>query len=192
MPAFEDNTEEKILSLLKEGDEYAYELVFRRYYISLCGFATRFVQLPETAEEIVQNIFLKLWEKRAGLDIQVSLKSYLFRAVYNSCNNHLAHLKIKNKHLLFVKSTSLQNELLTDPILNNLTYKELDEKITEAIEQLPVACKTIFKMSRFDGLKYAEIADRLHISVKTVETQISRALVKLREKLKIYLVENDC
>lgn len=182
--------EEKILSLIKEGDEYAYELVFRRYYVSLCGFATRFVGQPETAEGIVQNIFLKLWEKRAGLEIAVSLKSYLFRAVYNSCNNYLSHLKVKRKHLLFVQNNSFQEELLSDPILKNLTYKELDEKIKEAIERLPPACKQIFKMSRFDGLKYAQIAAQRDISIKTVETQISRALVKLREELKEYLVED--
>lgn len=180
-----------MLSLLKEGDEYAYELVFRRYYVSLCGFATRFVQQPETAEEIVQNIFLKLWEKRVDLEIKVSLKSYLFRAVYNSCNNYLAHLKVKKKHLLFVQNDSFQKALFSDPILNNLTYKELDQKITAAIERLPAACQNIFKMSRFDGLKYAEIADELNISIKTVETQISRALIKLREELKEYLVEKD-
>ncbi len=188
MSGFENNTEGKILSLIKEGDEYAYELVFRRYYVSLCGFATRFVGQPETAEGIVQNVFLKLWEKRAGLEIAVSLKSYLFQAVYNSCKNHVAHLKVKNKHLLFVKTTADPNDPLSDAIFNNLTYKELDVKITEAIERLPAACKTIFKMSRFEGLKYAEIAAQLSISIKTVETQISRALTKLREELKEYLI----
>lgn len=188
MAVFESNTEEEILNLLQEGNEYAYELIFRRYYVSLCGFATRFIEQPETAEEIVQNIFLKLWEKRDTLSIQISLKSYLFRAVYNSCNNHVTHAKVKNKYLTFIRETLFRNERLSDPVMDSLAYKELNEKITEAIERLPDACKNIFKMSRFDGLKYSEIANHLNISVKTVETQISRALSRLRKDLKEFLI----
>ena len=187
MSLIEGNTEEKILFLLREGDEYAYELVFRRYYISLCGFATRFVQQPEIAEEIVQHTFLKLWEKRQELHISVSLKSYLFRAVYNRCHNHLAHLKVKNTYLQFAQNTAAQHRNSPDSIINNLTYKELDEKITGAIERLPEHCRIIFKMSRFDGMKYSEIAAALHLSVKTVETQISRALYRMRKELAVYL-----
>lgn len=187
MSAFENNTESEILSLLQKGNVYAYELIFRRYYVSLCGFATRFVQQPEPAEEIVQNIFLKLWEKRENISIDTSLKSYLFRSVYNSCNNHLAHIKIQNKYISFAKQAILRNEGLSDPVMDSLTYKELNDNIAEAIERLPSECKKIFKMSRFDGLKYMEIAGQLGISVKTVETQISRALIRLRDDLKEYL-----
>ncbi len=187
MVPFDTNTEEEILSLLQEGNEYAYELVFRRYYVSLCGFATRFVKQPETAEEIVQDVFLKLWEKRKLLKINVSLKSYLFRAVYNSCNNHLTRQKIKNKYLLFAKESDSYEDWFQNPILTKLTYKELDEKINEAIDRLPRACKNIFKMSRIEGLKYTEIASQLDISIKTVETQISRALTRLRKELATYM-----
>lgn len=188
MAALETDTEKEITDLLQKGNIYAYELIFRRYYVSLCGFATRFVQQPEIAEEIVQNIFLKLWEKRGSITIQSSLKSYLFRAVHNGCNNHLTHAKTENKFLTFTRDAIVKQQLLTDPVLDSLTYKELDEHITKAIDSLPAECKKIFKMSRFDGLKYAEIADRLGISVKTVETQISRALVRLREDLKDFLI----
>jgi len=181
-------TEKEIFSLLQKGNTYAYELIFRRYYVSLCGFATRFVEQPETSEEIVQNIFLKLWEKKETLSIETSLKSYLFRAVYNSCNNHLAHTKIKNRYISIVRETILKKEHTADPVLDSLTYKELDQNITQAIEALPAECKKIFKMSRFEGMKYAEIAASLQISVKTVETQISRALQRLRIELKEFLV----
>lgn len=187
MSAFENNTETEILSLLQHGNVYAYELIFRRYYVSLCGFAMRFLQQPDPAEEIVQNIFLKLWEKREELSIDSSLKSYLFRAVYNSCNNHLAHIKIQNKYISFARQAILRNESLSDPVMDSLAYKELNDNITEAIERLPTECKKIFKMSRFDGMKYMEIADQLGISIKTVETQISRALIRLREDLKEFL-----
>lgn len=188
MAALDSNTENEIIALLQKGNVYAYELIFRRYYISLCGFATRFVQQPEVAEEIVQNIFLKLWEKKEHIAIETSLKSYLFRAIHNSCNNYLAHTKVKNKYISFTQDVIARQEHQTDPVLDSLAYKELDENITKAIEGLPSECKKIFKLSRFDGLKYAEIARQLGISIKTVETQISRALTRLREDLKDYLV----
>jgi RNA polymerase sigma-70 factor (ECF subfamily) len=147
------------------------------------------VEQPEASEEIVQDIFMKLWEKKGSLVIETSLKSYLFRAVYNSCNNYLAHAQIKNRYISLVREAILKNELSSDPVLDSLTYKELDTKITEAIDALPTDCKRIFKMSRFDGMKYAEIAGQLQISVKTVETQISRALLKLRRELREFMVQ---
>lgn len=188
MATLESNTENEIIDLLEKGNIYAYELVFRRYYISLCGFATRFVQQPEVAEEIVQNVFLKLWEKRNHIRIETSLKSYLFRAVFNGCNNHLTHIKVRNKYISLTQDAISKNEFHADPVIDSLVFKELDENITKAIENLPTECKKIFKMSRFEGLKYAEIANQLGISVKTVETQISRALSRLREDLKDFLV----
>lgn len=189
MASIDHSTEKEIVSLLQKGNAYAYELIFRRYYVSLCGFATRFVEQPEASEEIVQDIFMKLWEKKGSLVIETSLKSYLFRAVYNSCNNYLAHVQIKNRYISLVREAILKNELSSDPVLDSLTYKELDTKITEAIDTLPTDCKRIFKMSRFDGMKYAEIAGQLQISVKTVETQISRALLKLRRELREFMVQ---
>lgn len=190
MTTLDHNTEKEIIGLIQKGSLYAYELIFRRYYVSLCGFATRFVHQPEIAEEIVQNVFLKLWERRATLSIETSLKSYLFRAIYNGCNNHLVHTKVKNKYLSLAQDAALRQQSLSDPVLDSLTYKELDESITQSIEALPEECKRIFKMSRFDGLKYAEIADQLGISIKTVETQISRALARLREDLRDFLVKS--
>lgn len=187
MAAIDSNTEKEIFSLLQKGNTYAYELIFRRYYVSLCGFATRFVQQPESSEEIVQDIFLKLWEKKGTLSIEISLKSYLFRAVYNGCNNYLAHTQVKNRYISFARESILRNEYLSDPVMDSLAYKELNEKITESIEKLPPECKKIFKMSRFDGMKYAEIAENLQISIKTVETQISRALLRLRMELNEFL-----
>src|SRR5699024_7338739 len=184
---YEANSE-KILNLLKQGDEYTYELIFRRYYASLCSFATRFVNQPEVAEEIVQNIFLNLWEHRTTINIDRSLKSYLFRTVYNRCNNHLAHLKVKNNYLRFAETQNRENQFSASQTSNNFRDTELDEIIKTEIEALPESCKKIFKMSRFEGLKYKEIATYLNISQKTVETQISRALAKLREELKEYRI----
>jgi RNA polymerase sigma-70 factor (ECF subfamily) len=188
MPVPDTRPEDEIVSLLQKGNVYAYELIFRRYYVSLCGFAARFVRVPEAAEEIVQNVFLKLWEKRETVSIDTSLKSYLFRSVYNSCSNHITHTKIENKYLAFVRESIFRNNGYSDPVMDTLAYKELNHKITEAIEKLPAECKKIFKMSRFDGLKYAEIADQLNISIKTVETQVSRALLRLRAELKEFLI----
>jgi RNA polymerase sigma-70 factor (ECF subfamily) len=187
--SFDNFDEKELVTLLQKDNIYAYELIFRRYYVSLCGFATRFMQHPEDAEEIVQNIFLKLWENKDTIQIHLSLKSYLFRATYNACNNELSHDRIKKRYIAYAKDTLLKNECFSDPVTDSLAYKELNDAITEAIERLPNSCKDIFKMSRFDGLKYAEIASQLNISVKTVETQISRALAKLREGLKEFMVD---
>ncbi|GAA4316489.1 RNA polymerase sigma-70 factor [Compostibacter hankyongensis] len=181
-------SEEELTRLLQEGNIYAYELIFRRYYVGLCGFAIRFVQEPEAAEEIVQGIFMKLWEKRETINIDTSLKSYLFRSTFNHCSNHLSHIKIRNNYISRIRESLLRDEYLSDPVMDSLAYKELNDKITAAIEELPASCRQIFKMSRFDGLKYAEIAAQLDISVKTIETQISRALIRLRRSLQEFLI----
>lgn len=185
----ENNSEKDLWSLLQQGNMYAYELFFRRYYVSLCGFATRYVQEPDAAEEIVQGIFVKLWENRSRIFIETSLKSYLFRTTYNKCHNHLSHARVKSKYLSMALEAYARNEAIHDPVYDSLAYKELNDKITEAIEKLPSECKRIFKMSRFDGMKYAEIAAQLNISVKTIETQISRALSRLRKELKEWIRE---
>lgn len=186
--SFDSYDEKQLADLLRDGNVYVYELIFRRYYKSLCGFAVRFIQQPEDAEEIVQDVFLKLWEKKNTLLITTSLKSYLFRSTYNSCMNALSHAKIENRYAAFIRDYLLRNPYSFNPVMDSLVYKDMNNKITAAIEQLPEACREIFKMSRFDGLKYAEIASKLNISVKTVETQISRALAKLREELKEFFV----
>ncbi len=174
-------TDKELCLLVKEGDEKAFETLFHRYYPSLCLLARQYVDDDEKAEEVVQDIFVKIWSKRKELSIETSFKQYLLRSVKNQCINQLQHLKIRQKHAQKVKDDSKENNGTTFFIEFGLA-----EKIEASIDSLPEKRKEIFKLSREDGLKYREIAEQLGISVKTVEAQMGLALKQLREMLKDY------
>lgn len=138
----------------------------------------------DEAEEMVQNAFLTIWEKRASLEVHTSLKSYLYRAVYNSSLNHVKHLKVQQKHEAFYRNTTtLEHENAIEQLMEN----ELHALAQKAIEELPSQCRMVFKLSRYENLSYNEIAEQMNLSVKTVENHIIRALKALRIKLKEYL-----
>ena len=175
--------EEKVLfDRIKKGDVKAFEMVFNKYYGHLCSFAAKFITDNVAAEEIVQDLFVKLWEKREQLSIETSLKNYLFRSVKNLCMNYIQHNKTKIRHAEIVLS-EVENNFTDDD-----SYPEIDLafKIEESINSLPEKRREIFSLSRQEGLKYHEIAQKLNISVKTVETQMSLAIKTLRDKLKKY------
>jgi len=169
---------------LKEGDETAFEMMFKRHYEGLCNYAYTFLRDRDEAEEVVQSTFISVWEKKQNINIETSLKSYLFRAVRNSCLNAIKHAKIKKKHAEDVVGSA---ESSHDAVSQGIISIELDQKIGEAMMALPEQCRLIFKLSRFEELKYAEIAEQLNISIKTVENQIGKALKIMREQLKEYL-----
>lgn len=169
---------------IKEGDETAFEMIFRTYYEPLCNYAYSFLLDRDEAEEIVQAAFIAVWEKKENIIIETSLKSYLYRAIRNSCLNAIKHSKIKRKHAEEAVFTSDRSH---DLVSQSVISAELDQKIGDALLALPEQCRLVFKMSRFEELKYAEIADQLNISVKTVENQIGKALKIMREQLKEYL-----
>lgn len=171
-----------LFSRLQQSDEKAFETIFNTYYASLCLFATQFIGDDAKAEEIVQDLFVNLWSKRAQLRIDRSLKSYLFHAVKNQCLNWIQHGKVREKHAQSVKERFEQQVNESDYFLE----VGLSEKIAESIESLPEKRREIFKLSREQGLKYQEIADQLGLSVKTVEAQMGLALKQLREKLRDY------
>ena len=169
---------------LKDGNVNAFEMFFRTYYQPLCNYAYTFIQDKDEAEEIVQSAFLSVWEKRKSLDIRTSLKSYLYTMVRNTSLNVIKHEKIKQKYVgeaLAVDARS--HEGVTQTVLST----ELEERIQHAIEVLPEQCRLVFKLSRFEELKYAEIAVQLNISIKTVENHMGKALKIMREQLKDYL-----
>lgn len=169
---------------IQKGDEVAFENVFRNYYSRLCSYAYTMLNDSEEAEEMVQNTFIVLWENRESIDIHTSLKSYLYRAVHNSCLNRIKHLKVRKEHSAYVLHTQEEEiESTSHTVMGN----ELQQQINIAIEQLPPQCKRVFTLSRFENLTYAEIAAQLDISVKAVDKQMVRALRILREQLKDYL-----
>jgi RNA polymerase sigma-70 factor (ECF subfamily) len=176
--------EQKQIEALVAGDITAFEMIFKTYYQPLCNYAYTFLQDKEEAEEIVQGTFLSVWEKRGSLSIRNALRPYLYAMVRNACLNVIKHEKIKQKHA--VEEIALAN-ISHESVAQAVAAAELESKIHHAMEKLPEQCRLVFKLSRFEELKYAEIAEQLNISVKTVENHIGKALKIMREQLKDYL-----
>jgi RNA polymerase sigma-70 factor (ECF subfamily) len=168
-------------------DEESFEAVFKTYFKALHAYAMAILKESETAEEIVQSVFLKLWEKRETLEISSSLKAYLYRAVYHESLNHIKHQQVKRKHWdhAHYEMTQGKPEQVGEQIKGQ--ENELYERFQLALEKLPEKCRMVFNLSRFEELKYQEIADRLEISIKTVEAHMGKALKTLRVELAEFL-----
>lgn len=172
------------LHSIRSGDEQAFEQLFRAQYPVLCGYARKYLNDIDQAEEVVQEMFFNFWQKKEKLDINISIEAYLFRSVRNSCLNYLKHLKIREEHRLATNQELRKKE---QEVHDNVVALELQEQIENVIDQLPPERKKIFKMSRYEELKYKEIAEKLNLSVKTVEAQMGKALKHLRLHLADYL-----
>ena len=165
-------------------DDNAFEELFKAHFGALHSYASVMLYHDSYAEEIVQNVFVRIWEKRDLLDVQISVKAYLYKCVHNDCLNYIKHKKIKTKyqdHAAFIMNDQSENTS------DKLILTELQERLQVALNQLPEQCRTIFQMSRFEDLKYREIAEELGISIKTVENQMGKALKILRIKLVDFL-----
>jgi RNA polymerase sigma-70 factor, ECF subfamily len=170
--------EQQIIQGIREGKQEYFQEVFNAYYESLCHYAYTILRDMDEAEDIVQSMLLKLWEKRENLHITYAIRSYLYKAVHNLCINQLEHRQIKQKHLEHTTRESAGEKQLPE-----VFPQELGDSIASAIDRLPEQCRIIFKMSRYDEMRYAEIARTLGISVNTVENQVSKALRILRTQL---------
>ncbi len=177
------NIRDRLIIGLKNGDKSIFEEVYREYYIPLCYYSLKYVESIEDSEEIVQDLFLKLWEKHEELEINSSLKAYLYRAVQNYALNYLNKKKTQEKYILH---QGWQSYDYAENGLQKLETEELRIILKHALLKLPEKRRRIFELSRFDGLKYGKIAVQLSISVKTVETQMTKALKYLRIILKEY------
>ena len=169
---------------IKQGDAQSLELIFRRLYPGLCAYAQKFLQNIDDAEEVVQEIFLAVWKNRERLDEHQSFKAYLFTAVRNRCLNVLETKRSHSRQAELLWFLYAQDTGTGANAYHTLLTQDLERDLNAALEQLPKECKKIFELSRFEGLKYREIAQRLNISIKTVETQMSRALGRLRLELR--------
>jgi len=173
--------EENILiERLRKGDMHAFEQLFKEYYEMLCYFANRFIDNMPVAEEMVADVYTSVWEKRETLLISSSFRAYIYRAVRNRCLNHIKHQRIERAYMDHIR----HHHLITDEGMDSAREEELAKEVEEAIESLPERCRQIFKMSRYDDLRYLDIARELHLSPKTVERQMMIALEKLRRHLK--------
>ena len=171
----------EIIRRIREGDTGQFESLFRSSYVSLVRYAKTIIRDHDTAEEIVQDLFVKLWQDRQKLTIEISLNGYLFRSVHNRCLHWLDHSRVVDRHAREMAAGEMQNAQSPVEIIQ---YNELQLKIADILEKLPVRCGKIFCMNRFEGLKYSEIAEKLSVSVKTVEANMGRALKEFRKALK--------
>jgi len=185
-------TEDEDIININQENLSAFQQPYTKYYVGLCVYAKQFTKTKEIAEEVVQDVFLNVWEQKGNLNITGSLKAYLFASVRNRCLDYLKHLQVVHKfnekysHLLneaedlyFFSRESGESLLIAD---------QLKKEVSEAIDSLPDQCRKIFLMSRFEGLKHQEIANSLGITKNTVQHQVSIALGKLRESLKKHLI----
>jgi len=161
-------------------DKHAFEELFKKYFPSLMAFSRRILVNEDDAREVVHQVFINLWEKGGEIDLSTSMKSYLFTSV----NNRSLNVIRDRKKFSSEEVPELAGEWDASALIESM---ELEEKIRSAIDSLPEKCREIFELNRFEGLKYAEIAGHLDISVKTVENQMSKALKILREQLAGYL-----
>ncbi len=161
-----------------------FEQTFKTYFKALHAYALSIIKEDAAAEEIVQNIFYKLWEKKNVLQIDHSIKAYLYRAVHNESMNVLKHKKVKSAHYMHT-AYHMKNE--TDNAAKKILTGELEARLQRALNKLPQQCRTIFQMSRFEDLKYREIAAALNLSVKTIENQMGKALKIMRAELAEFL-----
>lgn len=179
----------ELIQRLKSGDKAIFETVFEDNYKNLVLYAKKFVIETEIARDVVQDVFIYLWDKRTKLNIDKSLSSYLFRAVHNSCINHLKRESTKEAYIrnfLLKINNGIRMAGKSENAHEILVHKDLSERIELVIEGLPEQCRNIFRMSRFRGLKNKEIAELYAISPRTVETQIYRALKVLKENVRPY------
>ena len=163
---------------LKNGDNNAYTLLMNDYYKNLCGYANLFTKDPSKSEDIVQNIFVKIWIYRKKIDPNISIKKYLYKSVYNEFIDQYR----KNKSVISLEEKYLK---VIDTIIdyNSLDIEKLMMNVNREIDKLPEKCKQVFILNKKEGLTHNEIAEYLQISTKTVESHITRAFKILNQKL---------
>ncbi|MDD2196495.1 MAG: RNA polymerase sigma-70 factor [Bacteroidales bacterium] len=167
---------------IQKGDVKEFEKLFHAFYTPLCNFAYGYTKDMDEAEEIVQQLFYNYWKNKENIKIKVSIKSYLYQATKNGCLKFIEHNKVKGRYSNHVLSQNTEAESTQSKIEEG----ELAEIIEETINSLPHRSREVFMLSRFEGLKYAEIAKKLSISIKTVEANMGKALKLIRLNLARY------
>jgi RNA polymerase sigma-70 factor (ECF subfamily) len=170
----------EIIRRIRQGDTGQFESLFRSSYVSLVRYAKTLIRDHDTAEEIVQDLFFRLWKDKEKLHIESSLNGYLYRAVHNRCLHYIDHNRVVEK---YAQEMAVMIQETSETPTDILHYRELQARIAGILERLPEKCGKIFCMSRFEGLKYSEIAEKLSVSVKTVEANMGRALKEFRKAL---------
>jgi len=175
--------EQQQLRKIQKGDIISFERLFHRFHPGLSSYAESLVGKREIAEEVVQDVFYNIWKNRETLRINRSWQSYLYRSVYN---NSMMYFRKMRREYPMDERTSLDHDVDPSDPSQLMQLNEVSELIAKTLEELPERTREIFRLNRHEGLKYREIADRLSISVKTVEANMGKALKALRNSLEKY------
>jgi len=175
--------EQRQLRKIQKGDIESFEKLFHRYYCGLCGYVETLVRKKEVAEEVVQDVFYNIWKNRDALKISKSWQSYLYRAAYN---NSMMYLRKMRREQPLKEGDLVYPEVGNPDPSQLMQLNEVSELVADTLKDLPEKTREIFRLSRQEGLKYREIANRLSISVKTVEANMGKALKALRRSLEKY------
>ena len=178
-------SDEELMQEIKADNMFAFDVLYKKYCKRVYKFGYSILKSPEDSENLMQDVFLRLWENRHKVEKDASIKSYVFTIAYNSA---ISVIRKKIKESLFVEYLKSLQEINIEPVNIELEYNELTKKLDEIVKALPQRQKEVYLMHKVDGLKYSEIAERLHISENTIENHISRALKTIREKLGNYSV----
>ena len=176
--------EQFLLVELRRGNKNAFSNLFMAYYKDLVMFAGSYLGERNISEDVVQSVFLKVWNDRESLIIETSFKSYLLASVRNSCLDEIRHRYVVREHESIILSHLELDDIDTE---NYILYSDLYDHLREALDKLPIACREAFEMSRFEQLKYKEIAVKLNVSERTVEVRVGKALGLLRHYLRDFL-----
>ena len=175
--------EQYLLNELKQSNEKAFAALFKIWYKDLVLFAGTFISDKEKCKDIVQSLFLKLWENRCSLDVNTSLKSYLLKSVRNYCIDHYKHESIKRNYEEIYSSTYFLN----DDYHSYILYSDLSQHLEKALQEMNPSVRETFELSRLSGMKYKEIAVKLNVSERCVESRVSKAVQILHKQLKEFL-----
>lgn len=170
-----------------ENVRTGYELLFRRYYRTLCSHAVRFVHSRTIAEDLVSEVFFSFWKNQVHQHITTTYQAYLYAAVRKRAYTHLRQEFLPEILSDQIEADTSDAAVSMDPE-QLLQYTELSQRIEETVRTLPPQCQRVFVMSRFEGKKHREIADELQISLKTIEAHMNRALTQLRRALQVGLL----
>jgi len=177
------NSDERLMQEIKADNMFAFDMLYKKYSKRLYKFAYYILKSPEESENIVQDVFLSLWENRNKVEKDSSVKYYVFTIAYNSA---ISIIRKKARESQFIEYLKSLQDLNQEPVNIELEYHELTEKLEDIINHLPDGQKSVYLLHKVEGLKYSEIAERLNISVNTIENHMSRAFKTIRKKLGNY------
>ena len=179
-----DDNGKHLTAGLRRGKEEAFAYVFRMYYSPLLNYAGRILKDVEAANDVVQECFCRLYERRRELRKELQVRPYLYKSVYNACMDAIKHQKVESNYINQELLDFYFSKVVETPEAEQaLLYEDLKGAIQDAINKLPERCREIFVLSKVDGLSNKQIAEQLNISMKTVEAQMTTAFVRLRKEL---------